>query len=276
MTDDLIDLDRCAGHAPGARSPRSDGARFATALAAATLLHLGVFVAFAWVIEPEVLGANGADAAASSIEVTLVSARALESREKPPTPAAIAMAYAAVDGSVADALASARVAAPVASTEAASATAEDASGDLPTDRRRTPQPAEVHTPLAVPARDAQPLAAAAQLTGGATARSVDRAVQPTSGAAAASPGAVAAYARAVASALGHTRPKAHASVSGTVRIRFAIGETGGVDDIVLEQSSGRTALDTVAIEAVRRTRFPAPPNGLTPAQRTFEVPYHFR
>ena len=272
MIDDLIALDRHADHAPGARSPRSDGARFATALAAATLLHMGVFVAFAWVIQPEVLGANGADAVASSIEVTLVSARALESREKPPTLAAAATVFADVDGSVADTVDGARM----ATAQASSTAAEDAAADGPTERRKTPLPSETHTPLDARARETQPPASASQEIGGAAARSADRAVQPTAGAAAASPGVAVAYARAVASALGHTRPKAHASVSGTVRIRFAIGDTGGVDDIVLEQSSGRMALDTVAIEAVRRTRFPAPPSGLTSAQRTFEVPYHFR
>ena len=271
MIDNLIDLHRSADHAPGARVPRSDGARFATALAAATLLHIGVFVAFARLVEPELSGASGADAAAASIEVTLVSARALESRTRTLDHAAAATAIDAIDGSASETVNSAMAMSP-----AVSAAARDGAADFPTDRRKKPDPSEVHTPLSTRARETQPPDAAARQAGGATARNVDRVLQPTSGAAATSPGAVAAYARAVANALGHSRPKSHLPASGTVRILFAIGEDGGVDELVLKRSSGRTTLDTVAIEAVRRTRFPAPPSGLTSAQRTFEIPYHFR
>ncbi len=271
MTDDLIDTHPSPGHAPDACLPRSDRARFATALTAATLLHIGVVVALVGWVEPDLAGASGADAAAASIEVTLVSARALESRTSSPTDAAAA-AFAAVDGSVADTLDGSKV----VPTEAPSAVAEEATTELAAQRGKPLRPSEVLTRLDAHTHETQPPDTAPRQTGGTAARSADRAVQPVAGAAAASPGVAVAYARAVAHALGHSRPKAHASVSGTVRIRFAIDDTGSVDDIVLERSSGRTALDTVAIEAVRRTRFPAPPSGLTSAQRTFEIPYHFR
>ena len=272
MIDDMIDHQRRASRAPEARFPRSDGTRFATALAAATLLHIGVFVVFARLVEPELTGASGADAAASSIEVTLVSARALESRTKTPTHAAAVTVFEAIEGSAVET----PDGAVATSTPIPSTTAEDAAADHPTDRRKTLHPSEVLKPDDARARESQPPDVAAQQPGGATARSVDRMLQPTAGAAAASPGAAVAYARAVASALGHSRPKAHHPVGGTVRILFAIGDDGGVDELVLKRSSGRTTLDTVAIEAVRRTRFPTPPSGLSSAQRTFEIPYHFR
>jgi len=41
-------------------------------------------------------------------------------------------------------------------------------------------------------------------------------------------------------------------------------------------SSGSPKLDNVALGAVRRTKFLVPPPGMTTAQLTYEVPYHFR
>lgn len=93
--------------------------------------------------------------------------------------------------------------------------------------------------------------------------------------AAASPGAVREYARYVSQALAKTKPKG-AGRSGTVKIRLELSSNGKLAAAEIAKSSGSRQLDDMALEAVRRTRFPAPPAGMSAGQLTYEVPYHFR
>lgn len=126
------------------------------------------------------------------------------------------------------------------------------------------------------AREAAPASTAAA-QGGAAARAATSEQRPTAGVAAASRGQIAAYARSVVGALARSAPRGKAAAGrGTVRVVFAIGSDGSIEDVRVKQSSGRSRLDDLAVAAVRGTRFPAPPSGMTLADRTYEIPYHFR
>lgn len=128
-------------------------------------------------------------------------------------------------------------------------------------------------PAAVPASQASQ----AQQAGGVAARANRTAATQSAGAAAASRGSIGAFTRSVVAALGKTRPKtAQSRTRGTVKVAFAIAESGGLAYVRVVASSGNPTLDKAAISAVQRAAFPTPPRGLSVAERTYEIPYHFR
>lgn len=114
--------------------------------------------------------------------------------------------------------------------------------------------------------------------GGVASSGADQANRPASvRAAAASPGEMRAFARSLAEALARTRPpNGSARAKGTVNVEFIVGEEGRAETARVARSSGSRALDEMAIDAVRKARLPRPPAGVTLAERTFVVPYHFR
>ena len=61
-----------------------------------------------------------------------------------------------------------------------------------------------------------------------------------------------------------------------MRVKFVIAGDGGLATVEIAKSSGIAKLDDIALGAVRRTTFLVPPAGMTAAQLTYEVPYHFR
>lgn len=93
--------------------------------------------------------------------------------------------------------------------------------------------------------------------------------------AAASPGAVREYARYVAQALAKARPKGVGG-HGTVKVKLAISPGGSLATVEIARSSGNKRVDDTALTAVQRALLPVPPPGMTEAQLTYEVPYHFR
>jgi TonB family protein len=109
---------------------------------------------------------------------------------------------------------------------------------------------------------------------GVTARAIEENGR-SSGPASAAPGAVQQYATKVREALAHNKPGGHGN-RGTATIKFSISPAGKVGAVEMETSSGITALDRSAIDAVRETSFPAPPAGMTEAERTYVVPFHFK
>jgi protein TonB len=117
---------------------------------------------------------------------------------------------------------------------------------------------------------------AAAAVGGAAARSehANNAV-PSAAVATASAGAVREYARYVAQALARSKPKGTGG-RGTVRLKFIIAADGALGSAEIARSSGNRRLDETALAALRRVRFPLPPRGMSTAQLTYEVPYHFR
>jgi TonB family protein len=97
----------------------------------------------------------------------------------------------------------------------------------------------------------------------------------SSGPASAAPGAVQQYAARVREALARNKPGGRGN-RGTASIKFSISPAGKAGAIEVEISSGVIALDRSAIDAVRETSFPAPPAGMTEAERTYVVPFHFK
>lgn len=258
-------------------------------IAVAASAHAGV-LGFLGHLPSDMAGAGGVELEAVSVEVALVSAAALESRATSAVPDGGSRSFDLVTGSTTEVTATAAAAeakpesrqppaaAPLAIEPdpeptipeplavAANSRPEPPVQDKPTTRQeKQAEPAPTPAPPGAEAPE-----------GAAASRSTRAEPRAASAAAAASPGAVLAYARSVVAALGKSRPKGGRAGKGTVRVVFAIGDGGSVEDISVKQSSGRTELDGLAIAAVRQTRFPPPPAGMSRTARTYEVPYHFR
>jgi protein TonB len=110
--------------------------------------------------------------------------------------------------------------------------------------------------------------------GSATARALEE-NRRASGPASASPGAVQQYAAKVREALARNKPGGFGN-RGTATIKFGISPEGKAESIEVETSSGIPVLDKSAIDAVAHASFPAPPAGMTAAERTYVVPFHFK
>jgi TonB family protein len=82
------------------------------------------------------------------------------------------------------------------------------------------------------------------------------------------------FSRSVIAALMKTRPGPFA-LWGRVLVSFQINETGQVAYVHLLQSSGNSAMDQAAINAIRRAQFQRPPPGLSPDDRTYIIDYIF-
>jgi TonB family protein len=114
----------------------------------------------------------------------------------------------------------------------------------------------------------------APLNNGATARAIEENGR-SSGPASAAPGAIQQYAAKVREALARNKPGGFGN-RGTAAIKFSISPEGKAGPIEVETSSGIPVLDKSAIDAVANTSFPAPPAGMTEAERTYVVPFHFK
>lgn len=78
----------------------------------------------------------------------------------------------------------------------------------------------------------------------------------------------------VIAALMKTRP-GPVALWGRVLVTFQIAENGKLLYVRVLQSSGNTAMDQAAVNAIRRARFQRPPAGLTAEQRTYIIDYIF-
>jgi TonB family protein len=241
---------------------------------AALLAHAAVLFALACRPAEPMAGAGGQQLEA--ISVTIVSSSVLEAREavRPqPSAASAPEAVDETDGATDREEAAAR--------EQRNAEEEEKEQD---ERRKEEKPADepvraVAAIAAVPEdaeRRRRQASAAAGALGGVAARG-DRPnpAAASAPAVAASAGAARDYARFVARALAKTKPKGVGRL-GTVLVKFTIASDGALSSAEITRSSGSRRLDESALEAVRRTRFPLPPGGMTMVQLTYEVPYHFR
>ena len=82
------------------------------------------------------------------------------------------------------------------------------------------------------------------------------------------------FSRSVIAALMKTRPGPFA-LWGRVLVSFQISESGQVAYVHLLQSSGNSALDQAAINAIRKAQFQRPPAGLSADERTYIIDYIF-
>jgi TonB family protein len=90
-----------------------------------------------------------------------------------------------------------------------------------------------------------------------------------------SPGERSRYAGSVREALNPTRPR-HEGMKGSVWVAFALSPTGAVQSVDVAKSSGSAVLDRDAVAAIRRTTFPAPPAGMSDAQRSYVAIYDYK
>ena len=82
------------------------------------------------------------------------------------------------------------------------------------------------------------------------------------------------FSRSVIAALLKTRPGPFA-LWGRVLVSFQINEAGQVAYVHLLQSSGNSAMDQAAINAIRKAQFQRPPPGMSPDDRTYIIDYIF-
>jgi protein TonB len=82
------------------------------------------------------------------------------------------------------------------------------------------------------------------------------------------------YTRSVIAALLKTRPGPFA-LWGRVLVSFQIGDSGQINYVHMLQSSGNSAMDEAAVEAIRKAHFGPPPPGLSPDDRTYIIDYIF-
>lgn len=279
-------------------------------VALALAMHLGIVLAMlSWPLEP--LGSGGIDLEAISVEVDVVPAATVAggvaaSETMVPQASSADAAEASVAASASPSRSPAQTSAEPTPPEPAEAVVSDAPAPLaeapsskltetpahaPPDAdamAREPRSSSPENKVAadMPERVAARASKAAEAvaaeaspassalhTGGKADQRQDSALA----ASAASPGAIKAFTRSVVEALGRSRPKGlRAGAKGTVRVEFAVGDGGSLDFVRVARSSGHTTLDEAAVGAIKRASFPSPPDGMDIAQRTYEVPYHFR
>jgi protein TonB len=121
---------------------------------------------------------------------------------------------------------------------------------------------------------AQQEAQAASVAQAASARA-STAGEGVAGAASASPGDVERFTLEVRQAIGRAGA-AHAGFRGKVRVAFSLDEDGMMRSSAVLQSSGRSRVDEMALAALQKARFPAPPKGLSELQRTYHVTFEFQ
>lgn len=294
-------IDREFFAAPRARTTTALGVLLAFALHG--LILLGALAGFS-----DPFGAGGTDLEALSVEVALVPALALESRASSANEAVASSASIDQrDGSTDAAAATAAPAPPDSAEEPVveqqreapqieptkDAAPQEKPAPLPTLALTIPEPTPPEPDaLTLPQREPEPKrtepeqlerraqpspSSAAAEAGGATSHTSDGVNRRAQAAAAASVGSIRAFTKGVVDALGKTRPKGlRHKQRGTARVAFAVAEGGGLEFVRVAKSSGHDALDGAAVAAVKKASFPVPPSGMTLAQRTYEVPYHFR
>jgi len=92
----------------------------------------------------------------------------------------------------------------------------------------------------------------------------------------ASAGRMRSYQTQVRAHIARNRPRGLPGKSGKVHVAFGLSETGKLTRIKLLRSSGDPAIDRAVLSALRHAApFPRAPQGSTPAQRYFDMPFEF-
>jgi TonB family protein len=82
------------------------------------------------------------------------------------------------------------------------------------------------------------------------------------------------FSRSVIAALMKTRP-GPVAIWGRVLVSFELSPSGTLNYVRVLDSSGNTALDQAAVNAIHKARFKAPPPGLSAQERTYIIDYIF-
>jgi protein TonB len=246
------------------------------ALLAALAGHAALLYALVREAPDPMAGAHGR--LLDAVDITMVGSGAFEARQDvraPPMPAA-ADAVAAKEGSVESDPASRRLEQEAAKREpekAATAEVAEAPSVVTPQQELEKQPPQEREKPHEQQREHKEASAAAD-AGGAAARGDAPTEERRPAPAAASPGAVRAYAGYVQIALARAKPRRGFGY-GTVRLKLLISPEGEIASLEVVKSSGSRRLDNAALEAVRRARFPRPPAGMTDRQRWYEFPVNF-
>ncbi len=116
--------------------------------------------------------------------------------------------------------------------------------------------------------------AAAQVTGGITARSTAQA--ESAARVSASRGSILSYAANIRAKVARNKPVGLGR-RGDVEVSFGVTPSGELAYTSVAESSGNERLDAAALEAVRRSApFGSPPADASPAQLRFTIPFYFR
>jgi TolA protein len=100
--------------------------------------------------------------------------------------------------------------------------------------------------------------------------------QATAARVSASAGRMRSYQTQVRAHIARNRPRGLPGKSGMVHVAFGLSETGKLTRIKLLRSSGDPAIDQAVLSALRHAApFPRAPQGSTPAQRYFNMPFEF-
>jgi TolA protein len=100
--------------------------------------------------------------------------------------------------------------------------------------------------------------------------------QATAARVSASAGRMRSYQTQVRAHIARNRPRGLPGKSGMVHVAFGLSETGKLTRIKLLRSSGDPAIDQAVLSALRHAApFPRAPQGSTPAQRYFDMPFEF-
>jgi TonB family protein len=253
------------------------GASWAVRLVAFTLAvaaHAGLLYMLAR--EPEDAMAGGQGRVLDASSVTVVASTVLESLDPNRTLPVAPAAAAAVEANEGASEAAAAEKQRARKTEEAKTRHEEEHAE----QKPPPEPARAEAVIEAASARKQPPAepeAAGKAKGGAVALGDAAAGVRPSGVAAASPGAVREYGNHVRQALGRTRPrKGVAGLHASVMVEFVISGRGTLASARVAKSSGYERLDDLALEAVQRAAFPAPPADMTALQLTYRMTYSFR
>jgi periplasmic protein TonB len=149
----------------------------------------------------------------------------------------------------------------------------------------TAEPAKPDTPPSAVKVASLPAPEAVETAlGGGVMQSAGAAVDYGPAAAEAAAGVAQAYGQDVMAALVTTLPRPRLGLAtgtsgwltGTVVIHFGVATDGSIARAVVATSSGHAVLDAAALDAVRQTRLPKPPSGMSDRQRLYIMPYYFR
>lgn len=126
-----------------------------------------------------------------------------------------------------------------------------------------------------PAPDRQPRPQSRPSSAGGSASEAKRNAAMAPARAAATAGEVSGYAALVRARIAARKPSA-AGLRGSPSVSFAIGPSGALSYVRIGKSSGHARLDELALRSVRAAApFPAPPGGLSAAQLSYRIPFHF-
>jgi len=250
--------------------PRPSALLRLAAFLAALAAHAAILLSLTR--EPLDLRAGGEGRLMASVNVTMIDTKVLQARkanlEQPPAPPA-AKGMVDVNDGVPDGKKAPQAAEDKEPQEKKAAHVQSPDTQATAATQEIDKPQQMPEQKRAKASNAKPL-------GGFTSRADAATTAEQAAPAATSPGVMRAYAAAVAEALDRTKPK-RVPGYGTlkVEVKLVISINGEIASLEVLRSSGNRRADDTVLAAVRRTKLPVPPPGLSLKERWFEFEYTF-